>query len=236
MPSPFLIVTRFSPQKLFRSFRYILYQLIPNSRATQVTAIAIKIARLHAFKLIIGARDIQEGNILKETIQQETFVDEDFCVVFELDMTSYPSIEQFVNNVQNATERVHAVLLYTNLQRESVEDEYGEIIRSRHGTELQLQVNVLSTAYLAIFFLPLLLETALAEGSPTHLEFVGCKRYDDRNYAVLANFWEQSILQHLNKYPEDHFQYQATKFLQMGVMYDSLLYNKSRPFQLFHEL
>jgi hypothetical protein len=185
----------------------------------QAQEIVIKIARLHAFKIIIGVRDIEEGNNLKAIIEQETLICEHLCVFFELDMTSYPSIEQFANNVQNATERVHAVLLYTDLHLESVEDEYGEITRSSHGTELQLQVNVLSTAYLAIFFLPLLLETALAEGSPTHLEFVGCERYDHRNYAVLANFWEQSILQHLNKYPEDHFQYQATKFLQMGIMY-----------------
>jgi hypothetical protein len=137
-------------------------------------------------------------------------------------MTSFPSVERFVNQVQNTTERVHAVVLYADLQH-NIENEYGEVIRSTHGTEMQLQVNVLSTAYLAILFLPLLLETALAEDSPTQLEFVGCERYpESRKFSSLRRGWEKSTIQYLNKYGGligDEHQYEATKFVQLGIMY-----------------
>ena len=122
----------------------------------------IKFAHLRAERLIIGVPDIEEGRAAKVRIEQEGVREADFCMIYELDVTSFPSIERFVNQVQNTTERVHAVVLYTDLQQQ-IESEDGEVIRSSHGTEMLLQVNVLSTAYLAILFLPLLLETALAE-------------------------------------------------------------------------
>jgi NAD(P)-dependent dehydrogenase (short-subunit alcohol dehydrogenase family) len=182
----------------------------------------IKFAHLRAERLIIGVPDIEEGRATKLRIEQEGVREAEFCMIYELDVTSFPSIERFVNQVQNTTERVHAVVLYTDLQQQ-IESEDGEVIRSSHGTEMQLQVNVLSTAYLAILFLPLLLETSLAEDSPTQLEFVGCERYlGSTNFSSLRSGWEKSTLQFLNKYAGltgDEHQYAATKFFQMGIMY-----------------
>lgn len=214
----------------------------------------IKFARLRAERLIIGVQDIEEGRAAKVRIEQEGTREADFCVIYELDMTSFPSIERFINQVQNTTERFHTVVLYTDLQQQ-IDKEHDEVIRSSHGTEMQLQVNVLSTAYLVILFLPLLLETASAEDSPTQLEFVGCERYpENTDFSRLRRSWEKSTLQYLNKYAGrtgDENQYAATKFVQMGIMYVHCLVHrdliissyssicfilKSHPFQLIREL
>jgi NAD(P)-dependent dehydrogenase (short-subunit alcohol dehydrogenase family) len=184
---------------------------------------AIKIARLNAAKLIIGARNIWKAHEVRERIEREANREEvDFCTILELEMTSYSSIENFVNYVQEYREAlgIHAVVLNINHYTEDVADDHGQVFRSRHGTELHLQVNVISTAYLAIFLLALLLETSLKEDSPTHLEFVGCERYIvHQHFEYLLNGSEHSILQYLNKDPNQEIQYPATKILQMGIMY-----------------
>ncbi|PMD57669.1 uncharacterized protein K444DRAFT_631838 [Hyaloscypha bicolor E] len=153
---------------------------------------AIKIARLNAAKLIIGARNIRKAH------------------------------ENFVNYVQEYRETlgIHAVVLNINHHTEDLADDHGQVFRSRHGTELHLQINVISTAYLAIFLLALLLETSLKEDSTTHLEFVGCERYIvHQRFEFLLNGPEHSILQYLNKDPDEAIQYPATKILQMGIMF-----------------
>jgi hypothetical protein len=184
---------------------------------------AIKIARLNAAKLILGARNIHKAHEVRERIEQEANREEvDFCTVLELEMTSYPSIETFVNYIQEYRENlgIHAVVLNINHHTEDVADDHGQVLRSRHGTELHLQVNVISTAYLAIFLLALLLETSLKENSSTHLEFVGCERYIvNQRFEFLLSGPEHSILQYLNKDPDQAIQYPATKILQMGIMY-----------------
>jgi hypothetical protein len=182
---------------------------------------AIKIARLNASNLILGVDDIHKGNVLRDRIHQEAERNDTspfHVMVFALDMASFPSIENFVNDIQKVAAKIHAVVLDVNLQRD-VRDEYGHVARSPHGTELQLQVNVISTAYLAIFLLALLLETSLQDNTYTHLEFVGCEDYDvNQDFRSLPRRPEYSILQHLNKYPEDAVQFPATKFLQTGLM------------------
>lgn len=184
---------------------------------------AIKIARLNAAKLIIGARNIRKAHEVREVIEREANREEvDFCTILELEMASYPSIENFVNYVQEYRETlgIHAVVLNINHHTEDVADDHGQVFRSRHGTELHLQINVISTAYLAIFLLALLLETSLKEDSTTHLEFVGCERYIvHQRFEFLLNGPEHSILQYLNKDPDEAIQYPATKILQMGIMY-----------------
>lgn len=181
----------------------------------------IKIARLNASNLILGVGNIREGNILRDRIHQEAKRNDTspfHVMVFALDMTSFSSIENFVNDIQKVAAKIHAVVLDVNVQRH-VRDEYGHVARSTHGTELQLQVNVISTAYLSIFLLALLLETSLQDNVYTHLEFVCCENYDvNQDFRSLRRRPEYSILQHLNKYPEDAVQFPATKFLQMGLM------------------
>ncbi|KAE9372543.1 NAD(P)-binding protein [Stipitochalara longipes BDJ] len=183
---------------------------------------AVKIARLNAEKLIIGVPDVPAGEDLRDRIQREADRSGEFCWLLKLDMSSYPSVDKFVNEVQHITPKVHAVVLFANHESEDVADERGRIIRSLHATELHLQINVISTAYLAIFLLALLLETSLAEHSQTRLEFVGSESYDTQKpFHTLLNVSNSSglsILQYLNRHPDDAIQYQTTKFLQMGVM------------------
>ncbi|PMD30468.1 hypothetical protein L207DRAFT_614461 [Hyaloscypha variabilis F] len=183
---------------------------------------AIKIARLNVEKLIIGVPGVGRGEVIRALIQREAYRNDVFCWVLELDMTSYPSIERFVNSIQLITPKIHAVVLYANHEGESIADNHGNIIRSQHAAEMHLQVNVLSTAYLSIFLLALLLETSLAERSQTRMAFVGCERCDAltpfHDLLDIANRQELSILQYLNKHPDSAIQYPATKFLQMSIM------------------
>jgi len=179
---------------------------------------ALKFARLGAAKIIIGARDLHEANVLKAHIDREARGrKKDVVLIFELDLSSFPSVEDFVNNVQKSTSKVHAVILNASFHNEEVRNEDDEIIRSPHGSEMHLQVNVISTAYLAILLLALLLETSIEEKSPTHLEFAGCQRYGQQDFDFFLKP-EDSILKHLNNYACPSVQFPTVKFLEMAVM------------------
>lgn len=184
---------------------------------------AIEFTRLGAARVILGVRGIQRGSVATDRIRCATlYRHEDDVLVLELDLSSFPSVEDFVNNVQKSTSKVHAVILIPcphneEVNREEVRNEDDEIIRSPHGSEMHLQVNVISTAYLAIFLLALLLETSIEEKSPTHLEFACSGRYD---YQEFKSFLTPglSILKHLNSYTCPSVQFPTTSFLEMAVM------------------
>jgi NAD(P)-dependent dehydrogenase (short-subunit alcohol dehydrogenase family) len=192
--------------------------LIAGATSEIMVRAAIKFARLGAYEIILGARDLQIASVARDEIEVAVKRPKGFVLVLELDLSSFPSVEDFVNNVQKATSKVHAVILSSSYHNEEGINEKHEIIRSPHGSEMNLQVNVMSKAYLAIFLLALLLETSLKEECPTHLEFADIGWYGDWDFEALLNP-ERPILEILNKYVCPSIQFPTAKFLEMAVMY-----------------
>lgn len=182
-----------------------------------VAEAALKIARLNAFKLIIGVPDVKKGIVLKQRIENEAHRDEDFCKVLELDIMNFQSIETFFRELCRETcdLGLHAVLLNTNLDTDDLNDKTVRTSETMttSGTmraagtsrgEEQLQLNVLSTAYLAIFVFMLLLNTSIREKRDTHLEFVGTQLYQWQNFRSLLN---------------DAISFGSTKLLKTDILY-----------------
>ncbi|KAI9708166.1 MAG: hypothetical protein M1820_004120 [Bogoriella megaspora] len=172
---------------------------------------AVKFAALGASKLIFGVRSIEKGNEAKSRIERMTGCRKDVIENFELDMGSYASVESFVKQVTSKYSAIHAAVLNAGVAPPAYK-------ASAEGWEMALQVNVISTAYLAILLLPKLRETGVATGSPTHLEFVSSVAHGDIKPETIED--KTSILGRLNDESNFSFtsQYSITKLLEMWVM------------------
>ena len=83
---------------------------------------------------------------------------------------------------------------------------------------MSLQVNVISTAYLAILLLPKLRESGRVTGEPTHLEFVSSTGHGDVAFKSVRD--SKSILNKVTDPANFAFttQYQITKLLEIWAM------------------
>ncbi|KAG2187058.1 hypothetical protein INT44_003286 [Umbelopsis vinacea] len=109
-------------------------------------------ANLDAKKVILAVRNLESGNEAKKSIE-ETTKRSDVVEVWKLDMSSSASVLEFANKVNKELPRLDVAALNagvaTNLFNTSID-----------GWEETLQVNVISTAYLAILLLPKMYATA----------------------------------------------------------------------------
>ncbi|KAK3306392.1 short-chain dehydrogenase/reductase [Chaetomium strumarium] len=133
---------------------------------------AVKYARLGASRLILGVRSADKGEAAKQRIVQLSGRRDDdfFITVLLVDMAHFDSVRAFVQALGRATPRLDVALLNAGLANPSFQ-------QSAAGWEMALQVNVLSTALMAVLLLPLLRATAAAETgtpppTPPHLTFV----------------------------------------------------------------
>lgn len=172
---------------------------------------ATKFARLGASKLIFGVRSLDRGREAKTQIEQLTKCKPDVIQLEQLDMASYGSVEKFAKSVSDKFPVIHAAVLNAGVAPPSHK-------LSKEGWEMSIQVNVISTAYLAILLLPKLRESGRAIGEPVHLEFVASAGHGD--VAVESVRDSKSILNKLNDPANFKFtaQYQITKLLEMWVM------------------
>jgi NAD(P)-dependent dehydrogenase (short-subunit alcohol dehydrogenase family) len=133
-------------------------------------AAAIKYAALGADPLILAVRSQQKGDEAKADIIRATKCSPNIFVVEVLELTTFASVREFVNrlNANPRVQRLHVVQLAAGVSMPS-------FTKSPNGYEMALQVNVLSTALLALLLLPKLRETAAAEGPDgfaPHMSFV----------------------------------------------------------------
>ena len=127
---------------------------------------AVKYAMLGASKLILGVRSADKGEAAKQRIMQRSGRnDGDFITVLIVDLADVASVQAFVRSLSEATTRLDVALLNAGLANPSFQ-------LSAAGWEMALQVNVLSTALMAILLLPLLRATAATYGTTPHLTFV----------------------------------------------------------------
>ncbi|KAF2017344.1 hypothetical protein BU24DRAFT_440345 [Aaosphaeria arxii CBS 175.79] len=121
-----------------------------------------KFALLGAAKVIMAARDLDKGARVKASIEARTG-SKNQLEVWELDLTSYESIQSFAERA-NALERLDIAILNAAIYNASFR-------QSRHGFEEDLQVNTLSTALLGILLLPKLKATRQISNHIPVLEF-----------------------------------------------------------------
>lgn len=125
---------------------------------------AVKYATLKADKLILGVRSIHKGEEAKKRITELTGYNPDAIVVLAVDLGNFASVRAFVRALENVTSRLDVALLNAGLGNPTYET-------STAGWEMAVQVNVLSTAFMAILLLPILRSSATS-GSTPHLSFV----------------------------------------------------------------
>lgn len=135
--------------------------------------------RLNAAKVILGVRNVENGNEAKKSIEAST-KRTGAVEVWQLDLSSYESVKQFVERAQGLS-RLDVVLenagLAGNLQFATPE-----------GTEATITVNVISTFLLGLMILPKLRETATKFNVEPHLVIVSSEvhafpKFEERHHA-----------------------------------------------------
>ncbi|EXJ92678.1 hypothetical protein A1O3_01230 [Capronia epimyces CBS 606.96] len=181
---------------------------------------AAKFAALGAKRVILAVRDVSKGEQAKEAIKSRTGTGTgagttDVLEVWQLDMNSYSGIRAFATRASSDLDRLDIAVLNAGVFMTGYET-------SSYGWEETMQVNVLSTALLALHLLPKLKETARqggGGGSSPVLEFVSSRRHEKvvlpeaaLNTGTVFETFDQAANYNSSK------QYQASKFFLMCVM------------------
>lgn len=126
---------------------------------------ALKYSALGADRLILGVRSREKGEAAKSRITRETHRNPDSIDVMTVDLSTFSSVVEFVERLGDEVPKLHVALLCAGVAKPT-------FVRGPEGHELSTQVNVLSTALMALLLLPRLRETAAADEDLTHLSFV----------------------------------------------------------------
>ncbi|KAI4955163.1 hypothetical protein J4E91_001021 [Alternaria rosae] len=127
---------------------------------------ATKFAANGASKVILAVRTLSKGEEAKRSIVTETGCKAEVIDILKLDMSDWTSVKTFAKDVTSRYEEVHIVVLNAGVAPPYyVENE-------KTGYETALQVNILSTAYLAMLLLPSLKSNA-SKGAPGQLTITG---------------------------------------------------------------
>jgi NAD(P)-dependent dehydrogenase (short-subunit alcohol dehydrogenase family) len=160
-------------------------------------ATAQHILNLGASKVILGVRTVSKGNDAKARLEAATTNLTAEIEVWEVDLSSFASVKAFAARAEKL-QRLDAAILNAGLAS-------GKFQLSDEGWEMQMQVNVLSTALLGLLLLPILIRTrnTFPEWRP-HLVVVGsdihadCKFEERKSENVLEAMndealWEKSM-------------------------------------------
>lgn len=128
---------------------------------------AVKYVALGAEKLILAVRSTAKGEEAKRRILERTgrTSGEVDITILTVELSNYASVQEFVRSLGQETRYLDVALLNAGLGNPKFE-------QSPAGWEMAVQVNVLSTALMAVLLLPLLRSTAAARGRAVHLTFV----------------------------------------------------------------
>ena len=163
---------------------------------------AVKYAEKGASKLILAVRSVAKGEEAKQAIAQRSGRHPSFITVLPVDLSSYASVQKFITALEGKAPQLDVVLLNAGLANPT-------FIKSAEGYEMALQVNVLSTALMAVLLLPLLRKTAAAKEVTPHLTFVNSIGHEE----VKKDWYSDSgsLLRRAN----DQSKYDATKTYSM---------------------
>lgn len=125
---------------------------------------AVKFVQLGAAKVILAVRTLSKGEDAARRIIDRTGR-KGVVEVWELDMMDYSSIQAFAKRAETKLERVDIAVLNAGVAK----NDFG---MSKYGWEETMQVNVISTAYLALLMIPKLKASKTSTYTPV-LEIIG---------------------------------------------------------------
>ncbi|CAO2647927.1 Nn.00g088490.m01.CDS01 [Neocucurbitaria sp. VM-36] len=175
---------------------------------------AVKYAQKGASKLILAVRSSAKGEEAKaEILHRSARKDQDFITILLVDLSTFSSVQLFIEDLDEETKDtgLHIALLNAGLANPS-------IVRSEYGYEMALQVNVLSTALMAILLLPLLHRASSQGSDKPHLTFVNSVAHTEPQRAWYAA--TKSLFAYANDPPTYDLRkhYGAIKLLGISVM------------------
>lgn len=133
---------------------------------------AKKVAALGAQQLIITTRSQSKGEITKKQIYEWLIASgstsKTEIVPLVLNMNTAESVKSFVNELTSTTDKLNAVVLNAGMNQPLCKI-------SPDGYEETLQVNTISTIFVATLLLPLLIATADSSNTQTHITFVSSR-------------------------------------------------------------
>lgn len=158
---------------------------------------ALKFVALGASKVILAVRDVLKGAAAARQIDHQT-QRKGVTEVWKLDMDHYSSVSQFAARVSSELPRVDIAILNAGVT-------YKDYTVGAEGWESTLQVNVMSTALLALLLLPKLRESKTSVEDIAHLVIVTSEAHRWIQATDIPNAGLQSgnILQSVNAPPAD---------------------------------
>jgi NAD(P)-dependent dehydrogenase (short-subunit alcohol dehydrogenase family) len=129
---------------------------------------SVKFVQLGADKVVLAVRTLSKGEEAKKEIERRT-KRSGVLDVWHLDMMDYDSIKAFADRATRELERLDIACLNAGVAM-------IDFKQSQYGYERTLQVNLLSTALLALLLMPKLRASKTATFTPV-LEIVGSSNH-----------------------------------------------------------
>jgi NAD(P)-dependent dehydrogenase (short-subunit alcohol dehydrogenase family) len=162
---------------------------------------AIKFAQLGVNRLVLGVRSQEKGNSAKSAILSQTKNVPEFVVV-TADLSTFASVSAFVSEVNNRIDKLHVVLLCAGIM-------FPTFQTSPEGYEINLQVNVLSSAVMALLLVPKVRMTAALRDTDyiphiTILNSFATQETEDAwvptDVSLLQRIGDESKFEHISQY------------------------------------
>lgn len=134
--------------------------------------------RLGASQVILACRNVEKGYVAAKDIQATTSCSPDTLLVWELDLSSYTSIQAFSDRVKAELPRLDILIANAGLGTRT--------FRMSAGNEEMITTNVVSLFLHAILLFPKLHETATKYNTQTHFTVTASELYQ------VAKFKERS--------------------------------------------
>lgn len=161
---------------------------------------AIKYAELGASTLILGVRSAEKGEKAKAEILRRVRaksspspVPVEIEIIIKLvDLSTFASVKEFAKDVSESVGQLHVVQLCAGIMTPSFR-------LGAEGYEAAFQVNVLSTALMALLLLPKVQETALTgsdDGYMPHISFLNSSLSEDALRKWIPT--DQTLVQQVN--------------------------------------
>jgi retinol dehydrogenase-12 len=165
------------------------------------------ITRLGASKVILAVRSVSKGEEAKKSIE-ESEKRSGVVEVWQLDLSSYASVEEFAARVNKELPRLDVILENAGISTMS--------FSLAEGNEATITTNVVSTYLLGLLVLPKLKETAQKFNKQTYLTIVSSEVHfmTDIPY-IIKEKEDTSIFDILNQNKNMMDRYNASKLLEV---------------------
>ncbi|KAI6084057.1 short-chain dehydrogenase/reductase [Hypoxylon rubiginosum] len=148
---------------------------------------AVKYAQLGASRLILVVRSKEKGETAKASIISQTKSSVEITIM-TVDLSTFASVTEFARQVDQQVDKLHIALLCAGVLEPTFK-------RGPEGYETACQINVLSTALMALLLLPKLRETGV-QSDPTHLCILNSLATQEVDDKVVPT--GQSLIQRIN--------------------------------------